>query len=159
MAINIVRNATLSMYPQGRVGPTGEIGTWAFLHSVAGDGSGGELVVDLVLLDFNRALAYDLVKASVVHLDATSRRYQFFFITGMPGGEGAIHDVNWKFEPTVTATARCALADDEQARLPGPISPVAGDPNAEWRTSNVNGLIFGFSAYGRIYTHMLRQQV
>jgi len=49
MAVAVIGDVTRVLYPQGRVGPLGEIGFWAQILSVIGDATGGNTTI---LVDF-----------------------------------------------------------------------------------------------------------
>lgn len=147
------------MYPGARPGPLGEIGLWSGLLTLAGDASGGNGNMTLILPEFLRKLGFTVDWFTWNSNDGTPRSARLQIDPKISTN----HVINYVVT-TVTATG-VGNSFSNGSDLPGPgptvFSPTSGTTDPRLILTVVNpgaGVTLTLEALGRVYPHQFVQR-
>ena len=150
------------LYPNGRTGPLGEIGVWAILQVVAGDGSGGNSVTAASFRNATNKLGVSIAFFGMDYSSTTLQIAQVVFAHRMPGNESLFWVIS---SLSVGGPSTSGILPSESQFNPRtvyyPVSlvpPFTAQPNFSITTDNVNGVTNTLRAFGYLWPHMMLQQ-
>ena len=155
MSISSTVVAQLLWYPSSRSpGPSSEIGVWQARVDVIGDGSGGNITVQVDLPRSGVDYGYSVEKVYMFNNDSVARTFQFFTTPSMPAISGSPITVSLITGSTVVngTVARGGSLNNYANTRFSPGRPEDPDPASVFgSTPNVNLIVFEFGFYGYLF--------